>query len=103
MNDLISRKLAIEALGEEPMVWNDDDAFALGERNQWKCDVEAIKGVPSVEPEIIRCKDCKNFKRNIPCVGGVYDGCGELIDEGSEMPVDENFYCGYAKRRTDEQ
>ena len=49
--DVISRKLAIEALGEEPVVWNDDDAFALGERNQWECDVEAIKGVPSAEPE----------------------------------------------------
>lgn len=56
----------------------------------------------SAQPEIVRCKDCKHFKRNIPCVGGFYDGCDELIDDGNEMFVEENFYCGYAERRADE-
>lgn len=62
---------------------------------------QAFEKLPSAQPEIVRCKNCKNFRRNIPCVGGVYDGCDELLDEGNEMPVDENFYCGYAERRTD--
>lgn len=49
MDDLISRKAAIDALGEEPLVWNEDDAGEVAERNQWKLDVAAIKALPSAE------------------------------------------------------
>ena len=45
--DLISRADAIEALGEEPLVWCDEE-YEIAERNQWRDDVEAIKSVPSV-------------------------------------------------------
>ncbi len=93
MNDLISRKLAIEALGEEPMVWNDDDAFALGERNQWRCNVEAIKGVPSAESEIVRCKDCRNYA---PYWGNCRHW--ERISTESVL-VAENDFCSQAERR----
>ena len=48
-DDLIKRSDAIEALGEEPYVWTDDDEFAQGERSQWIDDVSAIKAVPSAE------------------------------------------------------
>ena len=98
MSDLISRKLAIEALGEEPMVWNDDDAFALGKRNQWVCDVEAIKGVPSAEPKIIRCKDCKHWahiKRTKRYWCQTDDGLFDL------NPSPDDF-CSRAERRTNE-
>lgn len=47
-DDLISRAEAIEALGEEPLVWCDDD-YEIAERNQWRDDVEAIKSVPSAD------------------------------------------------------
>ena len=49
MSDLIRREDAIEALGEEPYVWTDDDEFAKGERSQWIADVSAIKAVPSAD------------------------------------------------------
>ena len=49
MDDLIKRSDAIEALGEEPYVWTDDDEFAQGERSQWIDDVSAIKAVPSAD------------------------------------------------------
>lgn len=39
MNELIKRTDAIKALGEEPVVWMDDDEFAKGERSQWQSDV----------------------------------------------------------------
>lgn len=45
-NDLIKRFDAIEALGEEPYVWTDDDEFAQGERSQWIDDISAIRAVP---------------------------------------------------------
>lgn len=48
-DDLIRRSDAIEALGEEPYVWTDDDEFAQGERSQWIEDVSAIKAVPSAD------------------------------------------------------
>lgn len=50
MDDLISRKQAIEALGEEPIVWNDGED-ELAERNQWERDKEAIESVPSAQPK----------------------------------------------------
>ena len=46
--DLISRTETIEALGEEPLVWCDEE-YEIAERNQWREDIEAIKSVPSAE------------------------------------------------------
>lgn len=51
MNDLISRKAAIDALGERPIVWSNDDEYALGERSQYDIDRLAIETVPSAQPE----------------------------------------------------
>ena len=51
MSDLISRQAAIDALGEEPMVWSKYDDYALGERNQWQIDKLAIETVPSAQPD----------------------------------------------------
>ena len=47
-DDLISRAEAIEALGEEPPVWCDEE-YEIAERNQWRADIEAIKSVPSAD------------------------------------------------------
>lgn len=51
MSDLISRQAAIDALGERPMVWTDDDQYTLGERNQYDIDRLAIETLPSAQPE----------------------------------------------------
>ena len=51
MDDLISRQAAIEALGEEPLVWTGNDEYAQGLNNQWRHDVAAIKAVASTQPE----------------------------------------------------
>ena len=57
MNDLISREQAIDALGERPIVWSNDDEYLLGARNQYDMDKLAIETVPSAQPE----------QRWIPC------------------------------------
>lgn len=59
--DLISRADAIDALGEEPDIWNDtEEEWAY--RNAWVEHISAIKSLPSAEAvEVVRCKDCKNW------------------------------------------
>ena len=55
--DLISRQDAIDALGEEPEVWFDDDEYAKGMKAQWKYDREAIEALPSAEPQRKKVRD----------------------------------------------
>lgn len=78
MDDLISRQAAIDAI----------------ERNAYRHTyieqiVDIINGLPSAQPEIIRCKDCK-WKNNHNCTRAV------------EVWIDDNKYCAWAERRTDE-
>lgn len=49
MSDLISRQDAIDAIGDEPEVWMDDDEYAKGMKAQWKYDRKAIEDLPSAE------------------------------------------------------
>lgn len=51
MSALISRQDAIDALGEEPFVWDENDDYDVATRNQWRYDVECIKEVPSIQSE----------------------------------------------------
>lgn len=98
MKDLIDRQAAISALGEEPEVWMDDDDYTLGQRNQWRYDVAALKAVPSVQPEIIRCKDCKyltHIKRTNRYWCKTDDGLFDL------NPSPDDF-CSRGERRTDD-
>ena len=57
-DNLISRQDAIDALGDEPEVWNDTDA-EWAERDAWVMHKVAIESLPSVDAvEVVRCKDC---------------------------------------------
>lgn len=77
INDLISRQAAIDAL----MVAVDDVGVLDAE------DIEtAFALLPSAQPEIIRCKDCRN---NHWC----------NIQEAAM--AGDNFFCGAAERRID--
>lgn len=91
-SDLISRAEAIEAMGEEPPVWCDEE-YEIAERNQWRADVEAIKSVPSAdrpkgkwiywrEDGIKRCK-CSRCLTSYGCLDTpYYPNCGEKMVEG---------------------
>ena len=80
MQDLISRQAAIEALKRLPTWWAELDPEDA---------VSAIENLPSAQPEIIRCKDCKHWD-------GV-DTC-DVID----APVWDNDFCSMAERRSNE-
>lgn len=90
MSDLISKQAAIDALGEEPMVWCNENEYELGERNQWNSDVLAIKAVPSAQPETIRCKGCNQ-----------YDSHGHRCKHWNHG-VNPTDWCSHAERKTDE-
>ena len=48
--DTISRQAAIDALGEKPLAWTEGE-YELGLQNQWQSDVDALKALPSAQPE----------------------------------------------------
>jgi len=68
MDDLISRQAAIDALGEKPLVWDDLSDFDLGKAAQWSDDVDAIKALPSAQPET---HEKRTETHACDCVSGV--------------------------------
>ena len=49
-SDLIDRQAAIDALGDKPLAWTEGE-YELGLQNQWQSDVDALKVLPSAQPE----------------------------------------------------
>ena len=62
--------------------------------------VKALEGLPSVQPEIIRCKDCKHIveHKGYGNLGESAFTCEGNMD-GWVLPDD---FCSHAERRTDE-
>ena len=50
INDTINRQAAIDALGEEPLMWCDTEV-EITARAQWRQDRDAIQSMPSAQPE----------------------------------------------------
>lgn len=55
--------------------------------------IEKINGLPSSQSEIICCKECKHFN-------GYFVECDH--ESGLRHIKDDNDYCSYAERRTNE-
>ena len=66
--------------------------------------VKYIEELPSTEPEIIRCKDCKYFEYDRPYVIQGVPVLGHLVCSkwGDGCRTEENGFCFMAERRTDE-
>ena len=89
-SDLISRQAAIDYFVTN-VGFHDEDGYPIED----ECELREIwtgyfDGIPSAQPEIIRCKDCKHWD-------GV-DTC-DVID----TPVWDNDFCSMAERRSDEE
>jgi len=86
-SETIYRQAAIDEIGE----WIK--AFRENGHKESAADARLIQDgiiqLPSAQPEIIRCKDCK-WKNNHNCTRAV------------EVWIDDNKYCAWAERRTDE-
>lgn len=102
MDRLVSLQAAIDALGEEPEVWTGNDEYAQGLNNQWHYDVNALKAVPSAQPENIRCAECKWFQCNMRQDGYLPKGVDEFECRHWCGYCDPTDFCSYAERRTDE-
>lgn len=71
--------------------------------------IEALKELPSAQPEIIRCKDCKYWMPHSQLGYDednetYHDYCEKLIpeDEYYAFYRDADDYCSRAERRTDD-
>lgn len=84
MNDHIERQAAIDAFLR---------ATADGDKFEW-CE-SVLKSVPSVELEIIRCKDCINWQTEWVLKGepGIH-----FCDMVEGFP-DGDWYCAYGEKR----
>jgi hypothetical protein len=80
MSNLIDRQAAIDAVR---MVIGDNRSISV-------CD--AIKQLPPIQPEIVRCKDCKHRDpEDKKC------DCGH--DILWQLPRRDDWYCADAERR----
>ena len=107
MDDLISRRAAIDALGEEPEVWSDDDDYALGLNNQWHYDVNALKAVspaPST-PTWIHGRWIKMTGMMPPEYFGHYEcsECGWHLSHRDKTKETELQFCPHCGARMKEE
>ena len=112
MSDLISRQAAIDAIFNDKIDSNSLEIMtALGNGNEaltvnMTCDrhMLLLSKLPSAQPEIIRCKECKHFHYDMPYViQGVPVLGHEVCDAwGDGCKTDENGYCFLAERSTNE-
>lgn len=50
IEEYITRKAAIAAIGEEPEVWDEEkDEYSLGQKNQWLYDKHGLEAVPAAK------------------------------------------------------
>ena len=112
--DVISRQAAIDAMNTRlediKLTWRGK--VKKGEIAMYLDMRGVIETLPSAQPEIIRCKDCKHWRQQTNYQGAPLSfGFCESDDmwrslygetyEVSHIDTDDDFYCGYAERRTD--
>lgn len=106
MSDLISRQAAIDAVIS---LCDDCDSGYCGScRVNYPGEKDArnvLDELPSAQPEVIRCKDCKYLRQNY--IGGVIycdrsgvDNNGDYVDRISYGWGFDDF-CSHAERRDD--
>ena len=111
MDDLISRQAVIEMLDETRRIAerNIDGAVLMTFEKVLDSLVNITNALPNIQPEIIRCKDCKHFIREdieeyAPY--GFYNTyfhafCDKHWDkeQGEYIDVNLDDYCSFAERR----
>ena len=101
MSDLISRQDAINAIQE----WGLIDGLAEAEALEILLDKEKV---PSAEPEIIRCKDCRKHNQETGYysdghVVHLEDSCPLIAYRGKAQGHEFDYqYCVCAERKYDE-
>lgn len=84
MDDLISRQAMLDGIDKLIKIHFDRTVVLYKAR-------KVAEDLPSVQPEIIRCKDCKHSR--------FFDPCFYCYEMGGEVIVPENGFCFKAERR----
>lgn len=84
--DLISRRSAIDTLTDMHCKSDEDGYVWIVRSDAWA----RIDALPSAQPEIIRCKDCKHLFEDNGCPLRTW------------WTHTEDDFCSYAERRTDD-
>ena len=106
MKDPIERQMAIDAMinsrsnadvtlvpGSYTNGWRDGSKVLLDEL------LQVVLELPSAQPEIIYCKDCKWYE--LPS-HRITENCVRWMkSNGILLPIKPNDFCSYAERRTD--
>ena len=87
MNDLISRQAAIDLFPNDALEWDTIGGYIAPHLAR-----RMIEELPSSQPEIIRCKDCKWYGTS---------GCALWIVDETDYPQDDD-YCSFGERKDDE-
>ena len=95
--DLISRQAAIDAFDCTDELIVGGEANAQNVVNYINKVVGKIETLPSAQPEVIRCKDCKDYQTDWETSYPNRHYCATM---DSFMP--EDGFCNYAERRTDD-
>ena len=88
MEELISRQAAIDAFNT-----NIDELVEVGKENADAVErylnrvIDEIKQLPLIQPEIVRCKDCKHYRH------------GLCMKASMCVNKSENGFCDWAERR----
>ncbi len=94
--ELIYKEAAIDAVCK-CSVKEVTPAFMLVDKAEVMTELMML---PSAQPEIIRCKDCR-YQDKGRNESESWNLCG--YRPWLHVPTEDEHYCGYAERRTDEQ
>lgn len=100
MSDLIERQQPIDRINKKlaEVYRYPKTEYAEGYVNACKAARQMISEIPSAQPELIRCKDCKNWDTTwTNDFAPNYHYC-PMVDGTRKS----DFYCADAERRTDE-
>lgn len=116
MADLIDRQAAIDAIAEGITSLTISDGRGVFDHTVQITDealsdcIQIINELPTAEPEIIYCKDCKHFIRDDTTEYTCYGFYNEYFhafcdkhwneDTGEYEDVYLDDYCSFAERRT---
>ena len=99
MDDLISRQAAIDAL----MVWEEEskwDEECLEHRGEpfLTAPSDVVEQLPSAQPEIVRCRECKRWNTVLDRNKAEYGLC----QNRSQLEATKaDFYCANGERRSE--
>ena len=91
-NDLVNRRAAINAAIEAADDW--DGGCNIGRQKRIE---NYINKLPSAQPEIIRCKDCKHWNKcSCECREHAVNCQDYMV---GDIETEAEHFCGYAERR----